>query len=97
MTLSDLKGPVKGTLIINSGYGNWGLRAGDLVVALDGYRVQSPFQYGFVKALSDDPKMRLFVQRDGGYLELIGDRSHIVYFRREALMPRLMPGASKRP
>jgi tetratricopeptide (TPR) repeat protein len=98
VALADLKGPVSGALITNPASGQgWGLRPGDLVVALDGYRVESPYQYGFVKALSDDPKMRLFVQRDGGHVELIGDRSHIVYFRREAVTPHLLPGAAKRP
>jgi hypothetical protein len=83
VALSDLQAPANGVLVTNPANGQgWGLRVGDVVVALDGYRVENTSQYAFAKALSQEPKMRLFVQRGNGFVELMGDRSHIVYFRR---------------
>lgn len=80
---ADLKGPVQGIPIVNAGSvgESWGLRPGDVVVALDGYRVESHQQYGAIKAMSDDPKMRLLVSQGGKYLEVTGDRNRVIYFQ----------------
>lgn len=47
-----------------------GLQANDVVVALDGYRVESGTQYTFVKNLSQDPKMDFIIWRDSSYREI---------------------------
>jgi tetratricopeptide (TPR) repeat protein len=48
----------------------WGLKAGDVVVALDGYRVRTEQQYLGVRSISNDPKMVLIVWRDGQYRQV---------------------------
>jgi hypothetical protein len=47
----------------------WKLKAGDVVVALDGYRIHNEEQYGTVRNFSDSPKMALIVWHDGRYAE----------------------------
>ena len=46
------------------------LQPGDVLVALDGYRVDSDAQYTVVRALTLDPKMDFIIWRDGKYLEV---------------------------
>jgi tetratricopeptide (TPR) repeat protein len=50
----------------------YGIKAGDRVFALDGYRVGNWDQYRAVRSLSDDPQMSTIVWRDGRYLEVTG-------------------------
>jgi hypothetical protein len=59
----------------------FGIRAGDRVVALDGYRVRTVQQYLAVRSFSDAPKMTAVVWRDGRYQEVNG------IFRREQYGP----------
>jgi hypothetical protein len=47
-----------------------GLKAGDVIVALDGYRVRSQRQYLLVRGFSDDPELSLILFRHPGYLEV---------------------------
>ena len=47
-----------------------GLLPGDVIVGLDGYRVESDAQYIIVRALTFDSKMDFIVWRGGKYLEL---------------------------
>jgi hypothetical protein len=46
------------------------LQVGDVVVALDGYRVGSEDQYFYIRALSADPHMDLIIWRQDRYLEV---------------------------
>ncbi len=61
--------PQKGVLITeeNPRLLQCGLEQGDIIVALDGRRVQTLPQYKFVNTLSDSPKMKLIVFRKGSY------------------------------
>jgi hypothetical protein len=47
-----------------------GLQVGDVVVALDGYRVQNTAQYSLIRLFTDDPTVSLVVFRPGGYREM---------------------------
>lgn len=47
-----------------------GLRPRDVIVALDGIRVESFAQYDFVRAMNRDPEMKLIVWQDGKYREV---------------------------
>jgi len=47
-----------------------GVRKGDVVVAIDGWRVRSSGQYLTAREFDDDPDFRLIVWRDGKYVEL---------------------------
>jgi hypothetical protein len=47
-----------------------GLAPGDVIVELDGYRVDSGEQYDVIRALTMDSKMDFIVWRDGKYFEL---------------------------
>lgn len=47
-----------------------GIRAGDVVVALDGYRVRTRRQYFVISHFSDGPDMTVIVFRHPGYIEL---------------------------
>jgi len=47
-----------------------GVRKGDVVVAVDGWRVRTSEQYYEARAFDDDPDFRLIVWRDGKYVEL---------------------------
>ncbi len=47
-----------------------GIHTGDIVVALDGYRVVTHEQYTTVRALRVDPRIDLMVWRKGRYLEI---------------------------
>jgi S1-C subfamily serine protease len=47
-----------------------GFRAGDIIVALDGYRVRSLRQYVVVNRFSDTPETRFIVFRHPAYVEL---------------------------
>ena len=49
-----------------------GLDAGDVIVALDGYRTASYEQYRIVRDLSDDPQLHLVVWHGDRYVEAIG-------------------------
>lgn len=50
----------------------FGLRTGDVVLALDGFRVRDDDQYLCVRGFSDEPEMQAIVWRDGRYLEVKG-------------------------
>jgi S1-C subfamily serine protease len=47
-----------------------GLKAGDLVVALDSHPVHNQENYMFDRGLSDDPVIHFIVWRDGKYLAI---------------------------
>ena len=47
-----------------------GLRAGAIIVGLDGKRVHNMDQYDYVRALTADPKMELLVYQHNRYQEL---------------------------
>jgi tetratricopeptide (TPR) repeat protein len=47
-----------------------GLKAGDVIVALDGYRVRTRRQYLLVRGFTDDPEMSLILFRHPRYLAL---------------------------
>jgi hypothetical protein len=49
-----------------------GVRGGDILVALDGYRVRTEDQYDVVWRLSKDPAMTFIVYRNGSYLAATG-------------------------
>jgi hypothetical protein len=51
-----------------------GLRRGDVIVALDGWRVRDDRQYTAVRAFDDDPEMRFVVWRDDKYVEIAARR-----------------------
>jgi hypothetical protein len=65
----------------------WGLKGGDVVVALDGYRLRNHDQYGAIKGWSDDPRMRLIVFDGERYREVEGERARIVYFDASSSRP----------
>jgi tetratricopeptide (TPR) repeat protein len=50
----------------------FGARLGDVIVALDGFRVQNAAQYFCIRGLSDDPNMTAIVWRNGRYEEIKG-------------------------
>lgn len=47
-----------------------GFKSGDVIVALDGYRVRNRRQYVLVRGFSDAPEMSLVVFRHPGYVEV---------------------------
>ena len=51
-----------------------GLRKGDVVVALDGWRVRTFQQYAAIRSFDDDPTFRLIIWRDGKYAEVAARR-----------------------
>jgi hypothetical protein len=46
------------------------LQVGDVVVAMDGYRVRTSKQYDFIQGLSTDPHLDLVIWRQNHYLEV---------------------------
>jgi hypothetical protein len=60
-----------------------GLHKGDVIVALDGYKVDSVTQYFMIRYKTDDPAMDFIVWRDTGYIEvkasLLGRRIHVMF------------------
>jgi hypothetical protein len=46
------------------------LQRGDIMVALDGYRIDTAMQYFFIQALGHGPDMNFIVWRDGKYQEV---------------------------
>lgn len=50
-----------------------GLRPGDVIVAIEGTRVETFEQYLFVRSLSDSPAFRLIVYQDGAYREIMAN------------------------
>ena len=72
VTLRDFNAPPKDGCIINSTNDRltrWGLNKGDVIVALDGFRVHTDGEYSIVRHLDADPKMTLIVWHDGKYQE----------------------------
>jgi hypothetical protein len=51
----------------------WGLHWGDVIVALDGYRVHDLRSYDVVNALSLEPRLRLVVWHGGHYSEVAAE------------------------
>jgi tetratricopeptide (TPR) repeat protein len=49
-----------------------GLRVGDNVMAIDGYRVSHDGQYTCIIRLTDQPEVSMIVSRNGEYIELAG-------------------------
>lgn len=64
--------PSDGVFILNAGAfaERNGLKTGDIIVALDGYRIRSRRQYSLINRFSDDPEMALVVFRHPRYLEV---------------------------
>lgn len=51
----------------------WGLHWGDVIVALDGYRVHDRRSYDVVNSLSLGPRLRLVVWHDGRYADVAAE------------------------
>jgi len=71
--LADFKIPPEDgtTLTSNSASANAaGLHAGDVIVAIDGYRVRTQAQYSFIRGLTEDPNLHLIVWNARGFREL---------------------------
>lgn len=49
-----------------------GLRPGDIVVAVDGYRVHNSEQWAAIRSFRDDPTISVVIWRGGGYIQLDG-------------------------
>jgi hypothetical protein len=47
----------------------WKLKAGDVVVAVDGFQIHNEQQYDAVRSFSESPKMVLIVWHEGRYAE----------------------------
>jgi hypothetical protein len=75
-----------------------GLRDGDVIVALDGYRVRDYAQYSVVRDLSGDPAMRFVYFRDGRYLVAEGrfPQRAIADYLRNWIRPAARPPAAPR-
>jgi tetratricopeptide (TPR) repeat protein len=65
-----------------------GILAGDVLVGLDGYRVDSRESYGNLKATSVAPTMKLTVWHDSKYVEIDETRDLVQYFYGEPYRPR---------
>jgi tetratricopeptide (TPR) repeat protein len=77
VSLSDFSGPPSdrsGVRVpqITEKLRRFGYKVGDVIVALDGYRVGNDDQYLCVRGFTDDPNMTLFVWRGGRYVEIKG-------------------------
>jgi hypothetical protein len=83
MPKGDTAAPTKGAVLTEPSAGllQAGIRPGDTVVAIDGYRVTDPHQYGAVKALAITPKMVLTIWHEGKYVEVEERRGRNNYFR----------------
>jgi hypothetical protein len=73
VTLASFTEPPKGGCLFKTSsemLENSGLRANDIVVALDSYLVSSEAAYNFIRSMSDSPAMDLIICRNGKYLEI---------------------------
>jgi tetratricopeptide (TPR) repeat protein len=73
VTLADFSvAPKAGCLIKSSSdlLAEARLQPGDVIVALDGYRVDSDVQYGFARAMTMNCNMDFIIWRNGKYLEI---------------------------
>jgi hypothetical protein len=50
-----------------------GLKAGDVIVSIEGWRVDTFDQYSFIRELSESPRFRLIVYQDGQYREIAAE------------------------
>jgi tetratricopeptide (TPR) repeat protein len=50
----------------------FGIKVGDVIVAIDGYRIRNEDQYLCVRGFTDDPNMTVVVWRAGRYVEIKG-------------------------
>jgi type II secretory pathway component PulC len=57
----------------------FGLVGGDVVVALNGYRVRNDRQYQLLWTLDDGPEATVIVWRQGRYVEVRGLLKRIAY------------------
>ena len=76
VALSDLKAPPEDGALLTSTSPKAtevGLNKGDVIVAVDGYRVRSSAQYLKVNGLTDNPKIQLIVWSDHGYREIAAE------------------------
>jgi hypothetical protein len=79
VTFSDFREPPEEGVRILTSTGKLkrlGLRPGDVIVALDGYRIRNVKQYRLVRSLTEDPKMGLVVWHDDRYLEVQAARPY---------------------
>jgi hypothetical protein len=96
VTLADMGGPVDvagpagparaGLPVMeepSKEFKDMGLRVGDNVVALDGYRVYTDVQYACIRRLTDQPDTSVIVARNGEYIELKGKTERRRYGPRE--------------
>ena len=76
VTLDQLTGPPDPASVMVTGLyarsTRFGLRKGDLVVALNGYRARGHEQYQCLWTLDDSPEAVVIVWRDGRYVEVKG-------------------------
>ena len=69
-----------------------GLRLGDMVMVLDGYRVLNDPQYACILWLNDGPEVSMIVLREGkDYVELKGTMARRRYGPREGTKPAPPP------
>lgn len=76
VALSDFKAPPEDGALLTSTSPKAtevGLSKGDVIVAVDGYRVRSSAQYLKVNGLTDNPKIQLIVWSNGGYREIVAE------------------------
>jgi hypothetical protein len=74
--LSDFKAPPEDGALLTSTSPkatDVGLKSGDVIVAVDGYRVRSTAQYLKVNEMTDSPKIQLIVWSNGGYHEIVAE------------------------
>jgi hypothetical protein len=65
-----------------------GIVAGDVLVGIDGHRVDDQTTYGNLKATSIAPRMKLTVWHGGKYVEIEEQRDHLMYFKDEPYRPQ---------
>jgi hypothetical protein len=73
VALAEFQGPPDDGVLLTSSSSiamAAGVYLGDIIVAIDGYRVHSEKQYLYVRGLSDDPKFQLIVWNAKGYREI---------------------------
>jgi tetratricopeptide (TPR) repeat protein len=83
VTLAELKtAPLEMPVRVTGRYSRstrFGLREGDVVIALNGYRVRSDEQYQCLWTLDDAPEATVIVWRDGSYQEIKGRMNDLRY------------------
>jgi hypothetical protein len=83
VTVDSFNGPPSNGCVITSNSPQLqraALDTGDVVVGLDGYKVETSPQYDYIRAQSIDPKMDFIVWRQNDYLEVHASVPHRKFF-----------------